>query len=488
MSDQLDAEPTAIPTLRSRRAVIAGALGGVAGLLAGRLGRPDPVAAAAGSSLIIGSQANDAGTSDTQLLTNSNVVAFKLLQRGPGTSLMGYTDATAGATRGVYGRVDSPNGDGVQARNGGAAGTGAAVRAFGGANSAIIATTDSGAFAVMATNNSGSGQPRGVYASGAYAGVYGSGSTYGVVGIAVTGVYGESSGGTGVHGYSSTGKGVLGFAGETGTNAVAYGVHGYSASAQGTGIFGQATSGSGTTFGVRGESSSSTGFGVYGSSVHGNGVRGASASNDGVVGTSGSLAGVAGSSSSGNGVYGESSFGYAGYFAGNTHVAGTLSKAAGSFVIDHPLDPARKTLSHSFVESPDMLNIYNGTVTTDATGEATVSLPAWFGALNKDVRYQLTTIGSFARATISAKVKNNRFSIKTEEPNIEVSWQVTGIRQDAYANEHRIPVESDKPKAERGTYLHPIEHGKPASAGRDYPIRQRHLKQAPPAPTAPPAG
>jgi hypothetical protein len=488
MSDQLDAKATAVPTLRSRRAVIAGALGGVAGLLAGRLGRPDPVAAAAGASLIIGSQANDAGTSDTQLLTNSNVVAFKLLQRGPGTSLMGYTDAPAGATRGVYGRVDSPNGDGVQARNGGAAGTGAGLRAFGGANNGITATTDTGTFAIQATNYSNLGQPRGVYGSGSYAGVYGAGSTYGVVGYGSTGVYGNSSSGTAVHGYSATGKGVLAFAGEVGSNSVAFGVYAYSASAQGTGVFGQATSGTGTTYGVRGESSSAGGFGVYGSSVSGNGVRGASASNDGVVGTSGSLAGVAGSSNSGSGVYGESAFGYAGYFAGNTHVAGTLSKAAGSFVIDHPLDPARKTLSHSFVESPDMLNIYSGTVTTDAAGEATVSLPAWFGALNKDVRYQLTTIDSFARATISAKVKDNRFSIKTDEPSVEVSWQVTGIRHDAYANKHRIPVESDKPKAERGTYLHPAEHGKPASAGRDYATRQHMRKQAPPAATAPPAG
>ena len=38
---------------------------------------------------------------------------------------------------------------------------------------------------------------------------------------------------------------------------------------------------------------------------------------------------------------------------------------------------------------------------------------------------------------------------------MKVSWQVTGIRQDAYANKHRIPVEQDKPDRERGRYLHP---------------------------------
>ena len=37
---------------------------------------------------------------------------------------------------------------------------------------------------------------------------------------------------------------------------------------------------------------------------------------------------------------------------------------------------------------------------------------------------------------------------------MKVSWQVTGIRQDAFANANRIPVEEDKPARERGKYLH----------------------------------
>ncbi|MEM7390782.1 MAG: hypothetical protein AAF492_00420, partial [Verrucomicrobiota bacterium] len=52
------------------------------------------------------------------------------------------------------------------------------------------------------------------------------------------------------------------------------------------------------------------------------------------------------------------------------HVSGTLSKSLGSFKIDHPLDPANKFLSHSFVESPDMMNVYNGNVRLDDDGEA----------------------------------------------------------------------------------------------------------------------
>src|SRR6185369_14408176 len=36
-------------------------------------------------------------------------------------------------------------------------------------------------------------------------------------------------------------------------------------------------------------------------------------------------------------------------------------------------------------------------------------------------------------------------------PGMKVSWQLTGVRQDAYANAHRIPVEELEPARERGT-------------------------------------
>ncbi|HLY92545.1 MAG TPA: hypothetical protein VKQ89_04745 [Candidatus Angelobacter sp.] len=139
---------------------------------------------------------------------------------------------------------------------------------------------------------------------------------------------------------------------------------------------------------------------------------------------------------------------------GTVHVVGNLTKGGGSFQIDHPLDPANKYLSHSFVESPDMMNIYNGNITTDARGTATVLLPDWFEALNRDFRYQLTVIGEFAQAIIAREVQQNRFTIRTNRPHVKVSWQVTGIRHDAYANAHRIQVEEDKGD-KRGTYLHP---------------------------------
>ena len=164
---------------------------------------------------------------------------------------------------------------------------------------------------------------------------------------------------------------------------------------------------------------------------------------------------------------------YAGYFDGNVTVTGNLSKGGGSFQIDHPLDPLNKYLFHSFVESPDMMNIYNGNLVSDARGYATVSLPNWFQALNRDFRYQLTVIDErdsdgFAQAKVVRGVKDNSFVIRTSVPFTTVSWQVTGIRQDPYANANRIQVEVDKPAGERGKYIHPEAYGLPAEAGIGY--------------------
>jgi len=164
----------------------------------------------------------------------------------------------------------------------------------------------------------------------------------------------------------------------------------------------------------------------------------------------------------------------AGYFSGNVTVTGVMSKGGGSFKIDHPLDPENKYLYHSFVESPDMMNIYNGNVILDARGQAWVELPEWFGPLNRDFRYQLTAVGAPGpNLYVAEKISGNRFQIAGGEPGMEVSWQVTGIRQDAFAEAHRIPVEEDKPENERGNYLHPREHGMAETAGIDYQARLR---------------
>ena len=271
-----------------------------------------------------------------------------------------------------------------------------------------------------------------------------SGQTTGsaVAGFA-TNTIGETHGVKGVS-YSNIGVGALGAAmSETGDNA---GVKGISHSSTGAGVHGEAVATSGVTFGVRGVTSSPAGRGVLGYATDPNGV------NFGVVGRT------------------DSPNGFAGLFIGRVHVAGTLTKAAGAFKIDHPLDPENKTLSHSFVESPEMMNIYNGIVTLGKDGSAEVTLPDWFEALNRDFRYQLTCIGGFAPVYVAQKVKGNRFKIAGGKPGMEVSWQLTGVRKDAYAEAHRVPVEEMKPVAERGSYLHPEAFGKSAekSAQRAY--------------------
>jgi hypothetical protein len=162
----------------------------------------------------------------------------------------------------------------------------------------------------------------------------------------------------------------------------------------------------------------------------------------------------------------------------NLNVTGTLSKPSGSFKIDHPLDPANKYLYHSFVESPDMMNIYNGNISTDDSGLATVTLPDWFEALNQDFRYQLTVIGQFAQAIVASEISHNQFTIRTDRPNVKVSWQVTGIRHDAYANAHRIPTEVEKPADEQGHYLHPELFGAPAELAVGYHDRTNATQAA----------
>ena len=168
---------------------------------------------------------------------------------------------------------------------------------------------------------------------------------------------------------------------------------------------------------------------------------------------------------------------YAGVFEGDVDVLGNVSKSGGSFKIDHPLDAANKYLYHSFVESPDMMNIYNGNIVTDSNGDAIVPLPEWFEILNRDFRYQLTVIGQFAQAIVTGEVANHQFSIKTDKPAVKVSWQITGIRQDPWANAHRIPVEEPKNARERGHYIHPELYGAPEEAGISWARHPEMMKR-----------
>lgn len=324
-------------------------------------------------------------------------------------------------------------------------------------------------------------------------GVFGQGGTVGVAGqvqgatsapIVKVGVYGTGSNGSnlgwvGVEGESDTSNGVIGL------SKFSTGVAGFSLSTtndQAAGILGEGRNG------VIGQVTGATIFsnghvGVYGtasngSNLGGTGVQGDSDTGFGVRGTSQTLFGVKGEGDGANsvGVFGEAFqsgstgvFGSgnngakAGVFSGDVDVTGTLTKGGGSFKIDHPLDPANKYLYHSFVESPDMKNVYDGVVTLDANGEAKVTLPSWFEVLNTDFRYQLTPIGAAGpNLHIAVELSNLSFKIAGGTAGMKVSWQVTGIRQDAWAQANRIPVEQNKLASERGNYLYPKLYGHPS--------------------------
>ena len=288
--------------------------------------------------------------------------------------------------------------------------------------------------------------------------VAGGNGVTGFVGSA-TGTIGSSIRGIGVRG--TTGTGAAGVFGQTFGDGSGGGagpaVHGTSDDGVGvSGVSGSTDATRGLTFGNGyGHSSlhfsAQPGGGVLGVSVLGSGVEGftfASIRNNPDVAA----------------VRGQSANGFAGLFVGRVRVTGFLQKAGGGFTVDHPTDPKNKFLSHSFVESPEMLNVYSGTVTTNRDGVARVRLPAYFEALNRDFRYQLTVIGKFARAMVSEEIKDNEFVIRTDPGRVKVCWQVTGVRKDAWAEANRIPVEETKPKAERGRYLHPEVFGKRAGA------------------------
>jgi hypothetical protein len=204
-------------------------------------------------------------------------------------------------------------------------------------------------------------------------------------------------------------------------------------------------------------------YGTYSSaSGESNVLRGAQGETRSTVGTSTYGTGVWGEAVGGAVAYGVRGEAYdaeytnlAGKFVGDVEVTGTVLKGGSASRIDHPYDPENQYLQHAHVESSDMMRIENGNVITDENGFATVSLPEWFDDINRDFRYQLTVIGDFAQAIIAEKINDNRFTIRTDKPGIEVSWQVTGIRADRWAQEHRIEVEQAKPEPFRGYYQHP---------------------------------
>jgi len=311
-------------------------------------------------------------------------------------------------------------------------------------------TAGSGKSAVSAVNSATSGD--GLYGQGA-TGVYAYGTTYGAY------VVGANGDGVAAYSYGTYNSGVYGDA----SGDYGHGVYGVASGAD--------------SYGVSGLNSNTTsGYGVYGEAE-----------------SSGGIGGGFFNTTNGDALYAQSEGGgFAGFFIGDVNINGNLSKSGGSFKIDDPVDPANKYLYHSFVESPDMKNIYDGVAMLDRNGEAIVEMPEWFGMLNRDFRYQLTCIGSFAPVYIAEELANNQFKIAGGRDGMRVSWQVTGIRQDPWANAHRIPVEQEKEAKLKGFYIHPELYGAPAERQIEWarhPLmmkkRQQNQEQTKPKQTPP---
>jgi len=282
----------------------------------------------------------------------------------------------------------------------------------------------------------------------------------------------------GVGGSSNNGSGILGitnngYAGEFRTLSTNDGVplYAHTAGAGNAAILARnATTGSAAVLRVTNASTSSSAYGVH-STITSTSPGGNSTALRGENRGEGFLGiGVWGShNGSGWGIYGTSgSGGLAGNFAGNVFVSGSLSKGSGTFKIDHPLDPENMYLSHSFVESPDMKNIYDGVVTLNEDGTATVTMPSYFDALNTEFRYQLTCIGGYAPVYIAEEISERQFSIAGGSPGLKVSWQITGIRQDPFAQANPVIVEEQKSAHEQGRYLHPELYDQPEEKGIYY--------------------
>jgi len=451
---------------RSRRAVMTGGAVLLGGAVLGSQGTAD---AADGKSLLMGK--SNAAKAMTKLTASGNNQALNVTNSSTGTQAHGVL----AYTKNGYGLLGESTGN-----------SGGVVRTHNKVKPALLVQNLGGTDVTQApgiTSLIGSGaQQKFTNAGYGHAAVEGAGLN-GVIGVSTghgTGVLGHADGKSGTPSYGIYARGING----------AFGLY---VSAGPSVIDIAATAGANPALTVARSDSNGPGVlcysgqkpadnrGAVGQFSGGNGVTGAT-THSGGFGVSGSgsgqidAIGVWALSGGGAGSHALIAEGPSTFY-GDVHISGTLSKSGGSFRIDHPQDPAGKYLSHSFVESPDMKNVYDGVVTTDARGAAAVELPDWFETLNRDFRYQLTPIGGSApELNLNTEVANNVFTIAGAKPHQKVSWQVTGIRQDAWANENRIPVEETKPKAECGTYLYPEGFGKPASAGRAATMHERNLR------------
>jgi hypothetical protein len=166
-------------------------------------------------------------------------------------------------------------------------------------------------------------------------------------------------------------------------------------------------------------------------------------------------------------------------FIGDVNVNGTLTARAKQFLIDHPTDPENRVLVHVGVESSERLVVYSGNATCDDDGRARVELPDWVEPLATDFRYQLTCLGGHAPVFVASELEGGAFVIGGGTPGLRVSWQVTGVRHDAWARTHELQVEQDKPESERGFFHHPEAFGRTLASSVHWPRNDDLVEQHP---------
>jgi|GEM_PF-853752 len=243
------------------------------------------------------------------------------------------------------------------------------------------------------------------------------------------------------------------------------------------------TGGSGGAFtgidGVYAKGANATGTGVVGV---GNNITTAQTISNGSGGSfTGNPVGVYGKAmnTGGSGIWGIGVLGDGAQF-GVYSITTLGANSTKSFIIDHPLDPENKFLKHYSMESPEVINFYRGNVILDDNGEAIVTLPDYFTAININYSYTLTPIGSYSDTYIAQEIdEDGKFKIAGGNPNQKISWYVYAERNDVNVNLNSFhkAVVVEKTEQQKGKYLNPKAYGKGAEAGLYSPVGKKVVEK-----------
>jgi hypothetical protein len=156
----------------SRRALLAGALGGIGALAATAIGRVNQVRAADGDPVLVG--ASHTGDGSTIISTTGDAAFVGITSEDDGTGVAGWATHPTGSTTGVNGESESPGGFGV---------TGHARAPTGKATGVWGSTSSTSGRGVVGTASHNRGTTYGVYGqslSRAGVGVFGQGTPTGL--------------------------------------------------------------------------------------------------------------------------------------------------------------------------------------------------------------------------------------------------------------------------------------------------------------------